>query len=62
MQRVYKDMSEEEKNHLRGRRATYSFLHLHSKRPDPDPLTPRKCLGFKTPAELFMAQLLHFKL
>lgn len=24
--------------------------------------TPRKCLGFKTPAELFMAQLLHFKL
>ena len=23
--------------------------------------TPRKCLGFKTPAELFTAQLLHFK-
>ena len=42
VQRVYKDMSEEEKNHLRGRRATYSFLHLHSKRPDPDPLTPEQ--------------------
>jgi IS30 family transposase len=24
--------------------------------------TPRKCLGFKTPAEVFIAQLLHFKL
>lgn len=24
--------------------------------------TPRKCLGFKTPAEVFSAQLLHFKL
>ena len=23
--------------------------------------TPRKCLGFKTPAEVFLAQLLHFK-
>jgi IS30 family transposase len=23
--------------------------------------TPRKCLGYKTPAELFTAQLLHFK-
>ena len=23
--------------------------------------TPRKCLGFKTPAELFFQQLLHFK-
>jgi transposase, IS30 family len=23
--------------------------------------TPRKCLGFKTPAEVFSAHLLHFK-
>src|SRR5260221_12898488 len=24
-------------------------------------LTPRKCLGFQTPAEAFLSQLLHFK-
>jgi len=42
VQRVYRDMSDDEKNHLRGRRATYSFLHLHSQRPDPDPLTPEQ--------------------
>lgn len=42
VQRVYKDMPEEEKNHLRGRRATYSYVHLHSQRPDPDPLTPEQ--------------------
>ena len=42
MQRVYREMPEAEKAHLRGRRATYSFIHLHSKRPDPDPLTPEQ--------------------
>lgn len=42
VQRIYKDMSDEEKNHLRGRRATYSFVHLHRQRPDPDPLTPEQ--------------------
>ncbi|MEQ8349609.1 MAG: TauD/TfdA family dioxygenase [Sneathiellaceae bacterium] len=44
MQRVYRDMPEAEKDRLRGRRATYSFVHLHSKRPDPDPLTPEQLL------------------
>lgn len=42
MQRVYREMSAAEKDSLRGRRATYSFVHLHSKRPDPDPLTPEQ--------------------
>jgi taurine dioxygenase len=42
MQRVYKAMSEEEKALLRGRVATYSFLKLHAKRPNPDRLTPQQ--------------------
>jgi taurine dioxygenase len=42
VQRIYKDMSDEEKKKLRGRRATYSYVHLHSQRPDPDPLTPEQ--------------------
>jgi taurine dioxygenase len=42
MQRVYRGMSAEEKALLRGRVATYSFLKLHAKRPNPDKLTPRQ--------------------
>lgn len=46
MQRVYKEMTEEEKKKLRGRLATYSFSKLHDKRrkmnPDAAPLTPQQ--------------------
>lgn len=46
MQRVYKQMTDEEKRLLRGRLATYSFQWLHEKRrkmqPDTAPLTPEQ--------------------
>jgi taurine dioxygenase len=42
MQRVYQEMTESEKALLRGRTATYSFVKLHAKRPNPDPLTPQQ--------------------
>jgi taurine dioxygenase len=46
MQRVYKEMTDAEKELLRGRRATYSFTKLHDKRrkmhPDTAPLTPQQ--------------------
>jgi taurine dioxygenase len=44
MQRVYKEMTGEEKALLRGRTATYSFLKLHAKRPNPDKLTPQQLI------------------
>ena len=42
MQRVYQEMTEQEKALLRGRIATYSFVKLHSKRPNADPLSPEQ--------------------
>lgn len=46
MQRVYKEMTEAERERLRGRLATYSFTQLHDKRrkmnPDAAPLTPQQ--------------------
>jgi taurine dioxygenase len=46
MQRVYKEMTDDEKHKLRGRLATYSFTKLHAKRrkmhPDAAPLTPQQ--------------------
>jgi len=46
MQRVYKEMTDAERQRLRGRRATYSFTQLHDKRrkmnPDAAPLTPQQ--------------------
>jgi taurine dioxygenase len=46
MQRVYKEMTDEEKRLLRGRLATYSFQWLHEKRrrmnPETAPLTPQQ--------------------